>query len=175
MFRDRHHFVSVGRTPPLVGGVNYKEDVAISQATLELETDLAVPEAVRLNGTLYIHAYLTRSGDSPDPDAGGGDRARYSGRHTVHRVRKMNKFKKRSYARTHNLLTGQTAASEEDVLVRVPTSSYFFLFLYQNWLDRSLIPTPRRWALAGRSVPRSWPPRKRMFWFESPHPPLLFC
>ena len=145
MFRDRHHFVSVGRTPSLVGGVNYKEDVAISQATLELETDLAVPEAVRLNGTLYIHAYLTRSGDSPDPDAGGGGpgrdsgpppapaaggaaRARYGGRHTVHRVRKMNKFKKRSYARTHNLLTGQTAASEEDVLVRVPTSSYFFSF-----------------------------------------------
>ena len=31
--------------------------------------------------------------------------------------RQMNRFKKRKYSKTHNLLTGETEASDEEVLV----------------------------------------------------------
>jgi len=77
------------------------------------ETDLEIPLSVQNNGSFYIHAYLVRNGDLPNPKA---DKSLYSKKYTVHQQKRLNKFKKRSYSRTHNLLTGTTTASDEDVL-----------------------------------------------------------
>merc|ERR1740128_668826 len=75
------------------------------------DVELQIPEAVQNNGSFYMHAYLVQTGDSPDPNSGT-----YNERYTIHRTRQMNKFRKRRYSKTHNLLTGETEATEEEVL-----------------------------------------------------------
>lgn len=91
------------------------------------ETDLVVPEIVQNNGSFvsydssrtfwssfrvsfcffqFIHAFLVRTGESPVK----------SSDHKIHRVRQLNRFKKRKYSKTLNLLTGQTEATDEEVL-----------------------------------------------------------
>lgn len=85
-----------------------------SDGTYTLETEISVPESVQNNGSFYIHTFLVRTGDSPNSrDKSGVYRADY----TVHRTRQMNRFKKRRYSKTVNLLTGTTVASDEDVKV----------------------------------------------------------
>lgn len=82
-------------------------------ATYFMETDVEIPEPVQNNGSLYIHSFLVREGDSPNPNAAGG---LYNSKYTIHQKRQMNKFKKRRYSKTHNLLTGSTTATDEEVL-----------------------------------------------------------
>lgn len=77
------------------------------------DIDVPVPEAVQNNGSFYIHTFLVRAGDSPDSS---GENGMYKPDYTVHRKRQMNRFKKRKYSKTHNLLTGETEASDEEVL-----------------------------------------------------------
>ena len=79
--------------------------------TFNFDTELSVPEVVQNNGSYYLHAFLVRSGDSPIPTGSSGDDM------TVHRVKQLNRFKKRKYSKTHNLLTGETEATDEEVLV----------------------------------------------------------
>ena len=81
--------------------------------TFENEVEIEIPEAVQNNGSLYIHSILVRTGDSPNPS----DKGHYNKKYTIHQRKKMNKFKKRRYSKTHNLLTGETTATEEEVLV----------------------------------------------------------
>ncbi|XP_058805581.1 putative lipid scramblase CLPTM1 [Phymastichus coffea] len=62
------------------------------------------------NGSIYLHVYVTHNDKSPDPYAGkkyGGDMISYS-------KKMINKFKKIRYRKTHNLLTGETEATEEE-------------------------------------------------------------
>lgn len=79
------------------------------------ELEIPVPEVVQNNGSFYLHTFLVRSGDSPDPSGVNGP---YRPDYTVHRTRKMNRLKKRKYGKTHNLLTGNTIATEEEILVK---------------------------------------------------------
>ena len=69
---------------------------------------------MRNNGTLYIHVYVTRKGKSPDPAAGKGVYAQHQ---MTYNRKMLNKYKKLRYTKTHNLLTGETAATPEDVKV----------------------------------------------------------
>lgn len=78
------------------------------------ELEIPVPEVVQNNGSFYLHTFLVRSGDSPDPS---GENGPYKPDYTVHRTRQMNRYKKRKYSKTHNLLTGNTVATEEEVQV----------------------------------------------------------
>lgn len=67
-------------------------------------------QRVQNNGTLYIHAFLVKSGSHPNPS-----HPKHSKVFTVHQKMQLNKYKKRRYQSTHNLLTGKTTASEESV------------------------------------------------------------
>ncbi|PSN44104.1 Cleft lip and palate transmembrane protein 1 [Blattella germanica] len=69
-------------------------------------------EAVQNNGTLYIHVYVTRKGKSPDPAAGKGV---YAPHQMAYNKKMLNKYKRLRYTKTHNLLTGETAATPEEV------------------------------------------------------------
>ncbi len=51
--------------------------------------------------------YVVRTRDSPDPAS-----KEHNPIYTIHRVKQLNKYKKRSYKKTHNLLTGETTATE---------------------------------------------------------------
>lgn len=74
---------------------------------------VVVSRNVQTNGTLYVHIYLVTSGRSPNPRAKDG---LYSKRHTIHKHKLLNRYKRKKYLKTHNLLTGETTATPEDVL-----------------------------------------------------------
>lgn len=58
---------------------------------------------------MWLHVYFVRSNDSPDPDSKD-----FNPVYTIHRVKQLNRFKKRYYKKTHNLLTGESAATDEE-------------------------------------------------------------
>lgn len=67
------------------------------------------------NGSIYLHVFVTKSGKSPDPNSGKG---RYAGKDMIsYESRMLNKFKRVKYQKTHNLLTGETAATEDEIKV----------------------------------------------------------
>ena len=76
---------------------------------------------LKRNGSIFLHVYVTKSGKSPDPAAGKGI---YAGNYVSYGRKMVNKFKKVKYLKRHNLLTGETTASEEVVKVR----GYIFRF-----------------------------------------------
>uniref|UniRef100_F1KWW5 Cleft lip and palate transmembrane protein 1 n=1 Tax=Ascaris suum TaxID=6253 RepID=F1KWW5_ASCSU len=67
------------------------------------------PEVLLNNGSIYAHVFIVKRGQSPDPK----DR-HYVKREVIHHVRQLNKYKKKYYKKTQNLLTGKTEQSEED-------------------------------------------------------------
>uniref|UniRef100_A0A6Q2WXP9 CLPTM1 regulator of GABA type A receptor forward trafficking n=1 Tax=Esox lucius TaxID=8010 RepID=A0A6Q2WXP9_ESOLU len=75
----------------------------------EHSLDLDIPEKVQMNGSLYIHVYFTKSGFHPDPKRKG----QYRRLATVHATRMLNKFKRRKFVKTKNLLTGETETDPE--------------------------------------------------------------
>jgi hypothetical protein len=70
---------------------------------------------VQNNGSLYLHVYITRRGKSPDAAAGKGV---YAPHQMAYNKKLLNKYKRLRYIKTHNLLTGETAATPEEVKVR---------------------------------------------------------
>ncbi len=58
-----------------------------------------------------MHAFVVRYGKSPDPATGKG---RFSKKWTLYKVHRLNKYKKKAYKKTANLLTGETGASEAE-------------------------------------------------------------
>ncbi|XP_056906440.1 putative lipid scramblase CLPTM1 isoform X3 [Takifugu flavidus] len=71
--------------------------------------EMEIPEKVQQNGSLYMHIYFTKSGFHPDPKRKG----QYRRLATVHATRMLNKFKRRKFQKTKNLLTGETEADPE--------------------------------------------------------------
>lgn len=71
-------------------------------------------DQLKLNGSIYLHIYVTPNGKSPDPGAGKGF---YAGQLVSYTKKMVNKFKKIKYQKTHNLLTGETTASEIEIRV----------------------------------------------------------
>ncbi|XP_037090685.1 uncharacterized protein LOC119110915 [Pollicipes pollicipes] len=70
-------------------------------------------EAVLNNGSVYLHVFVVREGRSPDPSTG----RLYSRQETISGTKRLNKFKRKVYRRTQNLLTGSSEISEEDLKV----------------------------------------------------------
>lgn len=84
--------------------------------TFEKRGQIVLSENVMNNGSLYLHVFLVRSGKSPDPK----DKESYD-RETVYKFKRLNKFKKRRFHKTVNLLTGTTDAHPD--LIRAPTDN----------------------------------------------------
>ncbi|KAJ8668702.1 hypothetical protein QAD02_010365 [Eretmocerus hayati] len=64
------------------------------------------------NGSVYLHVYATLSGKSPNPASGS---KLYAKEMMSYAKKMLNKYKKIKYQKTHNLLTGHTEASEEEI------------------------------------------------------------
>lgn len=58
--------------------------------------------------------YITKSGKSPNPKSGKNI---YAGNYMSNSTKMLNKFKKIRYQKKHNLLTGETTASKEEIEV----------------------------------------------------------
>ncbi|XP_053460240.1 putative lipid scramblase CLPTM1 isoform X1 [Nycticebus coucang] len=80
-----------------------------SDGCYEHFAELDIPQSVQQNGSIYIHVYFTKSGFHPDPR----QKALYRRLATVHMSRMINKYKRRRFQKTKNLLTGETEADPE--------------------------------------------------------------
>uniref|UniRef100_A0A5S6QK76 Cleft lip and palate transmembrane protein 1 n=1 Tax=Trichuris muris TaxID=70415 RepID=A0A5S6QK76_TRIMR len=67
------------------------------------------PPGVRNNGSLFMHVFVTKSGWSPNPL-----NQTFSEKWTIHKWHRLNKFRKKVYQKTKNLLTGETDASVQE-------------------------------------------------------------
>ncbi|KAK3593434.1 hypothetical protein CHS0354_020196 [Potamilus streckersoni] len=102
---------------------------------------IAASESVQNNGSLYIHCYIVKEGYSPNPE----DKRKFSKKNTVYRSMKLNKFKKRRYHETVNLLTGETAA-HPDLIKKENSSSYEILSHWHPNLTINLIEDQTAWT-----------------------------
>lgn len=88
------------------------------------------PKTLLNNGSIYLHVYVTPKGKSPDPKS-----MLYGGEMVAHGKKRVNKFKKIKYQQTHNLLTGETKATEEEIKVMI----FLCLNLINNYLNGLII------------------------------------
>ncbi|MGH0168690.1 UNVERIFIED_CONTAM: hypothetical protein FKN15_055122 [Acipenser sinensis] len=66
-------------------------------------------QSVKQNGSVYVHVYFTKSGFHPDPKRKG----QYRRLATAHMSRMLNKYKRKKFLKTKNLLTGETEINPE--------------------------------------------------------------
>ncbi|BFZ07705.1 hypothetical protein BsWGS_10743 [Bradybaena similaris] len=104
---------------------------------------ISASEAVQNNGSLYIHVYFVKEGKSPDPT----DRASktYSKKYTASRSKRLNKFKKRKFHKTVNLLTGQTDV-HPDLIQKENASSFEILSHWHPNLTINLLDDHSPWV-----------------------------
>ncbi|XP_067943747.1 putative lipid scramblase CLPTM1 [Watersipora subatra] len=72
-------------------------------STYTIATSFKASQALLSNGSIYLHAYLLPQGWSPDKQNG-----KQTSWKIVHKVKQLNKHKKRKFINTVNLLTGKT-------------------------------------------------------------------
>lgn len=80
--------------------------------TFTFETNITSSNSLRNNGSIYLHVFIVQSGKSPDPK----DKQKYGEPYITYGKKMLNKYKKLRYLKTHNLLTGQTEKSEEEIM-----------------------------------------------------------
>lgn len=81
-------------------------------ATFTYTTSFVPSENLKNNGSIYLHVYIVPSGKSLDSK----DKSNYAGSYITYGRKMVNKYKKLKYLKTHNLLTGETEKSEEEIM-----------------------------------------------------------
>ncbi|CAF0977717.1 unnamed protein product [Adineta steineri] len=80
-----------------------------AQSTYTKFIEFPISKNVQNNGSLYLHAVVTKHGLSIDPD----EREEHSPQYIFYKTKRLNKYKKKIYKKTKNLLTGSTEHDEE--------------------------------------------------------------
>lgn len=88
------------------GNWNLGEDM---DGTITFKSQIELTENMKNNGSIYLHTYFTENGRSPDPK----HKETYSKRRTFSTFKRLNKYSKKIYKTTKNLLTGETDKDEE--------------------------------------------------------------
>ncbi|XP_078591455.1 putative lipid scramblase CLPTM1 [Branchiostoma floridae x Branchiostoma japonicum] len=78
--------------------------------SFKYEAEITATEHMKNNGSMWIHVFLTKSGKSPDPT----QKKLYSRASTIYKKKMLNRYKKKRYLKTQNLLTGATELTLED-------------------------------------------------------------
>ncbi|XP_050296880.1 putative lipid scramblase CLPTM1 [Anthonomus grandis grandis] len=73
----------------------------------EIEKEVPITDGMRNNGSLFLHAFVTRLGNSPDPKAKNYDREQMTST-----MKQLNRYKKLKASKTKNLLTGETEKTQ---------------------------------------------------------------
>jgi hypothetical protein len=81
-------------------------------STFRTEIDIKLSPKVQNNGSLWLHSYFVKSGFIPFEETRTAEN--FSPIYTVHKKKQLNKYKKRKYKDTHNLITGKTEKSTEE-------------------------------------------------------------
>jgi len=93
-------------------GINFgKWDQGIEGDSIFVkDTQVAASDRLMNNGSIYLHTFVVKAGKSPNPKDG----KLFSKKNTVYKTQRLNKFKKKQYKTTANLITGETEQSLED-------------------------------------------------------------
>uniref|UniRef100_A0AC35UGN7 Cleft lip and palate associated transmembrane protein 1 n=1 Tax=Rhabditophanes sp. KR3021 TaxID=114890 RepID=A0AC35UGN7_9BILA len=91
------------------------------------------PQYLINNASIYLHAFVTKHGKSPDPTS-----PTYKKHEVIYGVHKLNKHKKKHYKKTANLLTGVSEISDED-LKKAEIMKYEVLNFWHNNLTVNLV------------------------------------
>ncbi|KAL0267380.1 UNVERIFIED_CONTAM: hypothetical protein PYX00_009669 [Menopon gallinae] len=113
----------------------------------EHRTRFKPSHSLKNNGSIYLHVYITLHGYSPDPSTG----RKYAGNLMSYNYKQLNKYKRQKFMKTHNLLTGETALTPEQLRiaenVKGETISHWHPNLtvnlvtdHTNWVQGSLPP-----------------------------------
>lgn len=81
-------------------------------STFQTELDLDLSPKVQRNGSLWLHTYFVKSGFIPFEESRTAEN--FSPIFTLHKKKQLNRYKKRRYRDTHNLITGRTDKSIEE-------------------------------------------------------------
>lgn len=81
-----------------------------NDGTVTFSTEITPSHSLKNNGSIYLHVFMVEEGKSPDPK-----HKAYAGPRIAYGKKMLNKYKKLRYLKTHNLLTGQTEKSEEEI------------------------------------------------------------
>nr|ACD37578.1 cleft lip and palate associated transmembrane protein [Philodina roseola] len=81
-----------------------------SNGTFTKLIEFPISENVKNNGSIYFHIVVTKHGHSIDPNARESDSPRY----TFWKSKRLNKYKRKIYKKTKNLITGVTEQNEDD-------------------------------------------------------------
>ncbi|EPB69900.1 cleft lip and palate transmembrane protein 1 [Ancylostoma ceylanicum] len=107
---------------------------------LVFEKTFPTPEQLLRNQSLYLHVFITKSGHSPNPK----DRS-YIKREVIHGVHRLNKYKKKHYKKTANLLTGKSEQDERD-LEKADKMTFEILNFWHPNLTINLVDDQTRWT-----------------------------
>lgn len=88
------------------GNWNFGEN---QDGIVEMRNQIELSERMKNNGSIYLHTYFTEAGRSPNPK----DKDTYSKRRTFSTFKRLNKYAKKVYKTTKNLLTGDTEKDED--------------------------------------------------------------
>ncbi|KAF7282407.1 hypothetical protein GWI33_002721 [Rhynchophorus ferrugineus] len=75
--------------------------------TFEMEKEVPITEGMKNNGSLYLHVFVTKLGNSPDPTS-----KRYNPDEMTSLTKQLNRYKKLKTSKTKNLLTGETVEAQ---------------------------------------------------------------
>lgn len=97
-------------------GIVYDEwyDGPNSDSTYTAEIDIDLSKRVQMNGSLWLHTYFVKTGFIPYEINRTAEN--FSPIYTLHKKKQLNRYKKRRYRDTHNLITGKTDKTAEEQL-----------------------------------------------------------
>ncbi|CAK9302329.1 unnamed protein product [Gordionus sp. m RMFG-2023] len=90
-------------------------------------TKLPVTSALNNNGSLYAYFYVVKNGKSPNPKSSDFDP-----KFTFYAKKRLNKYKRKFYKKTHNLLSGETDDVEGKLKVENGTKSEILSHWHSN-------------------------------------------
>uniref|UniRef100_A0A158PCR9 Cleft lip and palate associated transmembrane protein 1 n=1 Tax=Angiostrongylus cantonensis TaxID=6313 RepID=A0A158PCR9_ANGCA len=102
---------------------------------LVFQKTFTTPEALLRNQSIYLHVFITKSEHSPNPR-----HRSHVAREVVYGVRQLNKYKKKHYKKTANLLTGKSEQSNHDLEKADKVNFEVLNFWHPNLTIRSLPP-----------------------------------
>lgn len=169
---DQHDYVDFENPQSLIwykDGLIYGDwsSGADGDGTYTQSTKIQATQNLLNNGSIYIHAYVTKNGYSPDPRTS----AKYAKNEAGHNWQMLNKFKKVKYRRTHNLLTGESDQSVEDQ-IRAEVTQFDIKSHWHPNLTINLVTDQTNWVQG--SVP---PPLNEYVKFlpgDSVYLPIIF-
>ncbi|CAI2357390.1 unnamed protein product [Caenorhabditis sp. 36 PRJEB53466] len=105
-----------------------------------LEKTFPTPDVLLRNQSLYLHTFIVKSDQSPNP----ADK-NYLRREVVYGVQQLNKYKKKYYKKTANLLTGVSEQSEED-LAKAEIMKFEILNFWHPNISVNIVDDQTNWS-----------------------------